>query len=126
MIKQCVCVCARCVALTVCVSRCLSAQAVEPGDLSLQRETIVEIIDTLKPGSGWYTGRYGSMTGILPGNYVQILDLAKAPRPLLHMPPMVAMPMAMPMANPLGMPLSTHAMPWFGPGLHELSRSSRP
>ncbi len=47
-----------------------SAQA--EGDLSFAAGTVIEIVQRTADANGWWTGRANGVTGVFPGNYVQL------------------------------------------------------
>lgn len=42
------------------------------GDLTFTAGAVIEVIDRTADANGWWTGRYNGVTGVFPGNYVQL------------------------------------------------------
>jgi hypothetical protein len=50
------------------------AAGASPEDLTFRKGDIIEIVDEINPGQGWYTGRCEARAGIFPGNYVDMIN----------------------------------------------------
>ena len=81
------------------------AAGASPEDLTFRKGDIIEIVDEINPGQGWYTGRCEARAGIFPGNYVDMINPLPiepaAPSPPINAALPVPMPIDFSYSNPL-------------------------
>ena len=61
-------------------------EARAPDELSFKRRDIITVLDKDEEDEGWYRGEINGKTGLLPNNYVQLIDKPAGEPPAAALP----------------------------------------